>query len=201
MSRSSLRGAGPTLDLRATRRYFTAPDDALAELRENLRTQSPDTLLVSRIELLNGLLQAPLVGAVEQSHRVAVAVAAVLAALAAIAGMALTAKERARDLSYLRTVGLAPRQVVSLTIIEQLPPAILATGGGVALGLTLAWLTHPGLDLSPFAGIPAGLRVDWWSVLVVGAGLLGGVLGATSLYSYLTRRMNLGDVLRLGDRL
>jgi putative ABC transport system permease protein len=201
VARSSLGVAGPTLDLRATRRYVRAPDGALAELRENVRTQSPGTLLVSRVELLDELVQAPMVRSVEKSHRMAVAVAAVLAVIAALAGLALTAKGRARDISYLRTAGLAPHQVVSLTIIEQVPPAILATGGGVMLGLTLAWLTHPGLDLSPFAGAAAGLRVDWWSVLAIGAGLLGGVLGATWLYSYLTRRVNLGNVLRLGDRL
>jgi putative ABC transport system permease protein len=89
-----------------------------------------------------------------------------------------------------------------LTAIEQLPPAIIATTVGAGLGLLMVWLVEPGIDLSTFAGttLPASIEFNSRVVgLVAGVELLT-VTIAIAVYSYVTRRMQLGNVLRLGDR-
>lgn len=200
--RASVEAVDPTLDTRGTYRYIKAPPAMDEELRSTLRSQALSAQLVSRPRLFEDLADAPLVDGVENAFRATVILATLYAVLAALAGIALTSRERARDLGYLRTLGLTSRQATILTVIEQLPPAILATVAGAGLGFALVWLIEPGLDLSTFAGatLPADVLIDARVLaLVAGAELLT-ILVAIAVYSYLTRRLNLGNVLRLGDR-
>jgi putative ABC transport system permease protein len=202
LPRASVEAVDSTVDTRGTFRFLRAPADAEDEIAMALDASSPSTQLISRPELFDDLANAPLVDGVEDGFRVTVVLATLYAVLAALAGIALTARERARDLGYLRTLGLTSRQATILTVIEQLPPAVLATAAGAVLGIALVWLVEPGLDLSTFAGatLPAEVLADpGVLVLVTGAELLT-ILIAIAIYSYLTRRMNLGNVLRLGDR-
>ena len=73
------------------------------------------------------------------------AAAVVYALLAIVAVVALDAQRRARELAYLRTLGLSERQAFTLTVVEHAPPVLLALAIGVGLGLGLAWLLEPGL--------------------------------------------------------
>lgn len=202
LPRASLDVVDPTLDLRATFVYIRAPDSLNDELRATVRGQSFATEFVSRPELFEDIAGAPLVDGVETGFRATVVLATLYAVLAALAGIALTARERARDLGYLRTLGLTSRQAAVLTAIEQLPPAVIAAGAGAGLGFLMVWLVEPGLDLSTFAGttLPTEVVVDGQVVLLVAGIELLTVLVAIAVYSYLTRRMQLGNVLRLGDR-
>jgi uncharacterized membrane protein (DUF2068 family) len=202
LPRDSLEAVDPALDLRATRRYIRAPDGVHDELDATLREQSLGAQLISRPMIFDDLAGAPLVEGVENGFRATVVLATLYAVFAALAGIALTARERARDLGYLRTLGLSSRQSTVLTAIEQLPPAVLATGAGVALGYLLVWLVEPGLELGTFAGttLPAEVLMDRALIAVVACSELLALLVAIAVYSYLTRRMNLGNVLRLGDR-
>lgn len=202
LPRDSVEAADPAIDTRGTYRYIKAPADAEADIKAALRERSPSTRVISRPDLLDRLANAPLVDGVENGFRVTVVLATLYAVLAALAGIALTSRDRARDLGYLRTLGLTTGQATVLTVIEQLPPAVLATLAGVGLGVGLVWLVEPGLDLSTFAGstLPTEVLADPLLLTVVAGAELLAVLGAIAVYSYLTRRMNLGNVLRLGDR-
>ena len=81
---------------------------------------------------------------------VALAVAAAYAALAVVAVIALDAQRRARESAFLRTLGLTDRQLVGLTVVEHAPPVSLALLIGIGLGLGVAWLLAPGLELAVF---------------------------------------------------
>jgi putative ABC transport system permease protein len=199
--RPSLEAIGPALDLRPTRRYLRAPPGAGPAIAEAVRRQSGGTLVVSRLELLDELSGGPLVKAVDRGYQATVGLAAAFAGLAALAAIALTSRERARDLGFLRTMGLSSRQLIALTVIEQVPWALLATGSGVAFAFSLIWVIQPGLDLSPFTGADTADQIfaDWPTVLAVTAAVLVVLLAATALYSYQARRLNLGNVLKLGD--
>ena len=201
--RASLEAADETLNLRATFIYLKAPSRASQEIRGTVRGQSFATDVVSRPDIYTDIADAPLVDGVETGFRATVVLATLYAVLAALAGIALTSRERARDLGYLRTLGLTSGQSSILTAIEQLPPAVIATGAGAGLGFLMVWLVEPGLDLSTFAGtaLPADVLFDPWVVGIVAGVELITVVAAIAVYSYLTRRMQLGNVLRLGDRL
>lgn len=202
LPRASLEAVDSSIDTRGTYRFIKAPASAADEIRTAVRERSPSTQIISRPDLFERLANAPLVDGVENGLRVTIVLATLYAVLAALAGIALTARDRARDLGYLRTLGLTTRQATVLTVIEQLPPAVLATLAGAGLGIGLVWLIEPGLDLSTFAGatLPVELLADPLLLTVVAGAELLTVLLAIGLYSYLTRRMNLGNVLRLGDR-
>ena len=202
MPRGSLEVINPELDLRSTFIYIKAPSSANDEIVETVRGQTLATEFVSRPELLDEIANAPLVDGVETGFRAVAILATLYAVLAALAGIALTARERARDLGYLRTLGLTSRQAGLLTAIEQLPPAAVATTAGAGLGILMVWLVEPGLDLTTFAGttLPASIVIDGSTVAIVAGVELLTVVIAIAVYSYLTRRMQLGDVLRLGDR-
>ncbi len=200
--RSSVEAVDPAIDTRGTFRYLRAPASVGPEIEETLLEQSRGSELLSRQEIFDELANAPLVDGVETGFQAAAVVATLYAVLAALAGIALTARDRARDLGYLRTLGLTSRQATALTVIEQLPPAILATIVGAGLGVLLVLLIEPGLELSTFAGstLPADVLFDGRTIALVAGIELFTIVVAVAVYSYLTRRMNLGNVLRLGDR-
>jgi putative ABC transport system permease protein len=175
-----------------------------AEIGPALRAAAGEPSVVqvtSRHERLAAEQGAPLVAAVGQGFGVALAAAVVYALLAIVAVVALDAQRRARELAYLRTLGLSERQAFTLTVVEHAPPVLLALAIGVGLGLGLAWLLEPGLGLAAFIapGAPVLLEVDWPAVAVVGlsAVVVVGLLVTTS--AWLARRLDPGQALRMGD--
>jgi putative ABC transport system permease protein len=134
--------------------------------------------------------------------RASLLVAVVLSVVAVVAGFALTARERTRDLGYLRAVGLTRAQMTWVTFTEQLPPAVLATVAGAGVGVAIATLLAPSLDLSPLTGtgLQLGPVVEWGQVAALALVLLGTVVVAGGIYSYLNREMDLATILRRGDR-
>ena len=116
------------------------------------------------------MADAPLVAGVGRSYRLSMLAAAIIAALASIAALSLTARERWRDLSYLRTLGLSARQSLAVTLIEQLPTVLIAGVVGALLGEGMAWAIRPGIDLATFTGpgAAATLQPAWcwraWSL-------------------------------------
>ena len=84
--------------------------------------------VASRHEQLAAERSAPLVAAVGQGFVVALGAAAVYAVLAVVAVVALETRRRARELAYLRTLGLSEGQGIALAFVEHAPPALLALG-------------------------------------------------------------------------
>ncbi len=159
-------------------------------------------MLRSRHDAFDVLHDAPLVAAVTGGFAVALVVAGTYAALAVVAVVVLHAQRRSREVAFLRTMGLTERQVAGLTIVEHGLPVILALVTGVTLGLGLAWLLAPGVDLAAFSdpGSTIRLQVDWVSVIGVGAAVVAVVAAAVASSSWLARRLVLGHALRIGEQ-
>ena len=181
--------------------FVRGPASVGPALTERLATTGPAAAVTSRHEAYAAVHAAPLVGAVGIGFGVALAIAAAYAALAVVAVVALDAQRRARELAFLRTLGLTERQMVGLTVVEHAPPVALALIIGVALGLGVAWLLAPGLELAVFIdpGAPVVLQVDWWSVLVVIVVIVLVVAIAIAGSSWLSRRLSPARALRMGE--
>jgi putative ABC transport system permease protein len=158
--------------------------------------------IVSRHDVYAALHDAPLVGAVTGGFVVALIVAGAYAAVAVVAVVVLHAQRRSREVAFLRTLGLTDRQVAGLTVVEHGLPVILALLIGVGLGLGLAWLLAPGIDLAAFSdpGAAVRLHVDWLSVAGVGGAVVAVVAVAVAASSWLARRLDLGHALRIGEQ-
>jgi hypothetical protein len=85
--------------------------------------------------------------------------------------------------------------------MEHGPPVVIALVPGVALGIAVALLLGPALGLSAFAGTDAALdlAVDWQAIGLLAGGLLAVVLVAIGLSTWLARRAQTTDALRIGD--
>ncbi len=185
---------------RPTTLFVRGPAEVGTALRDSVAS-TPSDVVASRPDLLAGERAAPLVAAVGQGFGVALAAAAVYAVLAVVAVVALDARRRARELAYLRTLGLSEGQAVALTFVEHAPPALAALGIGVGLGLGLAWLLEPGLGLAAFIdpGTPVRLQVEWIAVAALGVSMLVVVGILVLANAWLARRLDPAQALRIGD--
>lgn len=181
----------------ALRDQYLAP-----ELTEVILAPLFSLEIFSRAELYAMLAEAPLVTGIADGSRASVALAALYASIAAIAALVLSAQLRARDLGYLRTLGLSTRQALGLAIVELLPGVLIASILGVGLGTGIAYLVKPGLDLTAFVGpdVPVVLQISWPRVILVALSLVLSVSSAIAIFSFVTRRTQLGEVLRVGDQ-
>jgi len=133
--------------------------------------------------------------------RAGVGVAGVYAALGLVLAPVLTARSRLRDFGYLRAVGLSRRDVLRLAAFELAPPVAVALVFGLLLGVALAYLVEPGLDLGALAaGEKAAVRPALLAPLILAAALLLVTIGATLLAGAAARRVSLSRVLRMGER-
>jgi putative ABC transport system permease protein len=182
--------------------FVRGPAEIEEELRTTVRQQSPRSRLLSRHAGYAELHDAPLSAAIANGFRLALVVAAAYTALTIVAAVTLTAGRRSRDLAYLRTLGVTARQAFGLTLVEHGPPVAFALAAGVALGLGVAWLIEPGLGLGRFIGPEAtvALQVDWPSIALVSVGLVGVVAVTVAGSTWLARRMDIGQVLRLTEQ-
>jgi putative ABC transport system permease protein len=187
--------------LRPTVIYGRGPGRALADMRATVAREWPTGQVVARREALMRVADAPLVSGVSASYRLSMLAAAIIAALASIAALSLTARERTRDLSILRTLGLSARQALAVTLIEQAPTAVMAGAVGALLGEGMAWAIRPGIDLTTFTGpgIVATLQPAWLLAGAIAGALAVATLAAGVLFSIATRRERLEQVLRVGD--
>jgi len=156
--------------------------------------------VISRYDRYVALRDSPLVAMVTGGFQIALLAAVFYAGLAIIAALTLTASRRSQDLAFLRTLGLSARQALGLTALEQGPPVVLALVPGIALGIWIAVLLATGLGLSAFVGgegtIP--ILVNWREIALVGGSLVIMVTIAGAASTWLARRAQAVDALRLG---
>jgi putative ABC transport system permease protein len=133
--------------------------------------------------------------------RAGIAVAGGYAALALLLAPVLTARPRLRDFAYLRALGLSRRDVLRLAAVELGPPVAAALVMGILLGVGLAYLVEPGLDLSALAaGREAALEAPLVGPALLAAALLLATAAAALLTGVAARRISLSRVLRMGER-
>ncbi len=144
-----------------------------------------------------------LVGSIDLAFALATGIALALALLAVALDLMLSAAERGRTVSYLRTLGLGSRASATLQLAQLLPLALAAAVGGTALGLLVPAALGPVFELREFTGGPFEpvRQIDWTTTAGLGLGLALLVLGTAVLETVLGRRRRLGSVLRLGETL
>ena len=133
--------------------------------------------------------------------RAGLAVAVAYAVLALLLAPLLSARSRVRDVAYLRALGLSRRDVLRLAVVELGLPVAVALVLGILLGVALAYLVEPGLDLSALAaGEPAGLRPAVLGPALLIAVLVLVTLAVTVLVAAAAGRVSLSRALRMGER-
>jgi putative ABC transport system permease protein len=121
-------------------------------------------------------------------------------ALTVIGSLVVSAARRTRDLAYLRTLGVTSSQALALTLIESVPPVVLALLPGVALGIGIALVCLPGLGLASFVAardVPS--FVDWPGLGILVFALIALVTAAVGGATWLSRRAGFVNAMRLED--
>ncbi|PPF89573.1 hypothetical protein C5B96_01450 [Subtercola sp. Z020] len=142
----------------------------------------------------------PLVGGVQTLFAASVGAFGVLALLALVATSLAGSRDRARELSLLRTIGFSPGLGWWLAFVELLPVVLGGIVGGAGVGFGIVLLLGPGLDLDALTGgrSAPGLVVSPGAVLLL-AGAALGMLGVAVLAEVLAQRRNtMIGVLRIG---
>ncbi len=196
-----LQASRPTRPVRVTAQFVRGPASAEAALRAAANVAVPGARIASQAGALAQLAGSPLIGGVADGFRIGLLLAAIYSALAVIVAVTLTAVARARDLAFLRTLGLSGPQSLGMTVVEHVPGVLLALVAGVGLGVAVANLIAPSLDLQAFAGhdIPVALRIDWPLVALLSGAMALVVALAVGASVVLARRASMGRGLRLGD--
>jgi putative ABC transport system permease protein len=200
-SYEQLTVARPSSPVPVTNVFIRAPATVEPTLRAALADVEPETHLLSQAGALADLQGSPLIAGVAAGFRISLLVAALYSALAVVVALVLTAAARARDLAFLRTLGLSSGQGLGILVLEQVPAVLVAVVAGIALGIGVAALVQPGLDLAAFTGAttPVVLHVDPVSVAVIAATVAGVVALAVASTAVVSRRRNLGSALRVGE--
>lgn len=189
-------------EFRPTHVYLRAQPAVQPALEAALASLDVAPLLISRVDTYERSRSSPLTGGVATGFRLTVGASAIFATLASIAALIISARQRSRDLGFLRTMGLTQRQALRLVIVENVPMVLAAAVIGAGLGIAIAWVIEPGFDLSPFAGAPPGqttLHINPFGILAISAVITAIVLFCTTLFVVFTRRAHLGQLLRVGD--
>ncbi|MEU1728095.1 FtsX-like permease family protein [Actinomadura sp. ATCC 39365] len=168
---------------------------------DELRPLVPLSTVESQALSLAAIQDDPLTSTVRTTLVVVTVALAAYALVAVILSLVIGAADRARALSFLRTLGLSDRQAQRLTVLEIMPMILLTALAGLLLGLGLPTALGPGVDLSSYAGdLPVGdYSLDLFTPTALAAGLaVVAVLGAYT-HTAISRRRSLGAVLRVGD--
>ncbi|WP_248960259.1 FtsX-like permease family protein, partial [Sphaerisporangium perillae] len=161
----------------------------------------PDILVSTFDESLAKITGTPLTTTIMISFRIVTIALAVYALLTVIIALVIGAADRARALSYLRTLGLSQRQAANLTVLEIAPMIVLTACAGLLLGLGMPSALGAAIDLSVYAGDLAvgDYRLGLTTPILLAAGLAAvSVLGAF-LHARIGGRRSLGSTLRVGE--
>jgi putative ABC transport system permease protein len=111
----------------------------------------------------------------------------------------LSTSQRTRDLAILRTLGLHRRQQTRLSMVEHVPPILVALPMGVLLGVAVAVAVAPALGLGAMSGSAGNvpLVIDWMLLITLSIGLLLLALVAVAVGSWLARRAAIVNGLRV----
>ncbi|GIH67951.1 hypothetical protein [Sphaerimonospora thailandensis] len=161
----------------------------------------PDVMVVTFEETLRKIAAAPLPATIKDGFRLVTVALAGYALLTVVIALVVGAADRARALSYLRTLGLSHRQAATLTVLEIAPLIVLTAGAGLAVGLALPAALGPGVDLGGYAGDLAvrAYELDLAAPALLAAGLAVVAVAGAFLHAVTGRRRSLGSVLRVGE--
>lgn len=145
---------------------------------------------------------SPLATGTLRSYREGAVLAGAYAAFVIGLALLLTARSRLQDLAYLRALGISRRQAVAVTAAELAPPLVVALVVGTILGVGIAYLVSPGLDLSALAAgrREVGVHLNPLAPALLVLVLLAASAAAVWATAAVLRRMSLSRSLRMGER-
>ncbi|GIH27645.1 hypothetical protein Aph01nite_59550 [Acrocarpospora phusangensis] len=169
-------------------------DQALLKRTVGLADATVETVDAARERIAS----APLAQTIIASFTIVTVALAAYALAAVIIALVIGAADRARALSFLRTLGLSQGQARLLTVLEVAPLIVLASLAGLALGLALPAALGPGLDLSAYAGIAVTeFPLTLTTPILLAAGLTAvSILGA---FGHATTGRRVATALRVGE--
>ncbi|MFJ8045957.1 hypothetical protein ACIRBX_36140 [Kitasatospora sp. NPDC096147] len=167
-----------------------------------VRHGDPGYRLATSATVQRELAEDPLQAASERTFRTAVTATALYAVLAVLLTLVRATPERAALLARLRTMGLKPRQGLTLVLAESLPPVLLAATGGATTATAAILLLGPAIDLTPLVGatVTPGLTLRPGPVLTQALGLAALATTAVLAEAALTARRQITTELRAGDQ-
>lgn len=188
-------------DLPASIAYLRLSEQEASDLADEIATIAPSAQVTSRYVWLEEISSDPFVAWSTVVLTMVFWYAIVFAVSISVAGLALTAASRRRDLAYLRTMGLAPRQAARIVFVEQLPGVVVGTLGGVAAGVLAAVLLAPMIVLEGFTGrvLPTPLMVDWSQIATVAIAVVGAMAVAVGIFVMVSRRDEVVKTIRAGE--
>ena len=114
----------------------------------------------------------------------------------------MSARQRESAYGVLRSIGLSPRQLYGMLVLEQVVLILFGLALGTVLGVVLNQITLPGLPISlgSQATIPPFQPLnDWWAVARIYLLLVVAFMVTLGVATYLLWRRNLHRVLRIGE--
>jgi putative ABC transport system permease protein len=180
--------------------WLRGPAGLAGPLAAAMASSSGTPTVVSRRAVQASLGEGSLAAVVSSGYGLAMVLAASYMAFAFVGAMVLSAPRRARDLAYLRALGVSGSGAVALTLIEHGLTVLMALVPGTALGVGLALLLEPALGLERFGGVgTAAPTIDWLALAAMLAALAGLSLVALIGGTWLSRQAPLMDALRIGE--
>lgn len=168
---------------------------------ETLDAEIEGVEVISRKNLEAQFREAPLVAGTTRSFAVASIYTAILVAITITAGIVTTGRNRGRDLSYLRTMGMSQRQAAATTAVELTLPTLVGVLTGIGSGLVVARITTPTLNLNAFYDqvIPTVIAINPDTIIAITTAAIALVVIAAVGASIVLRRQRALDVLRVGN--
>ncbi len=181
--------------------YLTGSESDGHAFEAELDRLAPTARVASRREMADAVEGQPLAVWADRALRIAFWSAIVFAVITAVMALALTTTVRQRDLTYLRTMGLSRGQATTITTLEHYPAMLIAVLAGTGVGVAIAEIIAPALDLEILSG---GDRSVDMIVAVASVGgaiavFLGVLTVAIILSVTLHRRGSDARILRMGD--
>lgn len=183
--------------------WLSVPDARTGPAVTTLKTgEGLGDVAADRAQLRRDLQNAPLAASLQGALLLGFGAALAFTLIAFTVNAAVAVRERSREFTVLRALGLHHRQVSGMLAVEQAILVGLGLGGGLALGLGVARLVVPHIVLTVQAAPPyppASLVVPWLAVLglVVGVAVMLGLV-LMAVIRALGRR-GLGGDLRAGE--
>jgi putative ABC transport system permease protein len=174
-------------------------------LRAAVREAGSDFTVRTRAQERAKITDSPAQTGAGRIYTVAVAAGAGYAVLALLLSLLQAAPERIAAMARLRMLGMTRRQGRRLLVLEALPQALLAAGGGALVGWAAIRLLAPGLDLSQVAlsggdsTEPVRLATDPWSLGLPAAAVVAVAVGVAAVQAWLATRQTANNQLRAGD--
>lgn len=179
-----------------------------AALTRSARAAGADVDATFRAAERASLTDSPIQSGAERIYTAAVAAGAGYAVLAVLLALLHSAPQRAALLARLRTIGLSRGQGRRLLVLESLPQALLAAGGGVLSAVAAITLLAPGVDLAHVALAARGrlaelgdvtLRADPWSLLLPAVGVVVLTAGVAFVQAWWIARRTAATEPKTGD--